>query len=281
MRLIAVLALTASLMAAPQRIISTGPGITEILFALGAGSRVVGVTQYCNYPPEARRIARIGTWMTPNFEAILAQRPDLVIVQKTAIHDDKKFRALSLNTITVDLSSIADIETSTLAIGKAIGSEARATQLVANIRRELETTRKLVADKPQLRVMFVAGRTPGTLEGVIVAGARSYLTEVMEMAGGRSAFADLPMAYGKVGHEQILARDPEIIIDMGEHAEAEGITEAQRKFELGLWSKYSTLSAVKNNRIHIVASDLYVHPGPRVIELAREFVRLLHPEIHR
>ena len=80
-----------ALFAAPQRIVSTGPSITEILFALGAGPRVVGVTQYCNYPPEARKIRRIGTWMTPNMEAILETRPDLVIVQKTGIHDDSRF----------------------------------------------------------------------------------------------------------------------------------------------------------------------------------------------
>src|SRR5436190_10960373 len=105
-RYLYTLALAAALYGAPQRIVSTGPSITEILFALGLGSRVVGVTQYCNFPPEAQKIKRIGSWMTPNMEAILETRPDLVIVQKTGIHDDSRMKAMSLKTLLVHLNSI-------------------------------------------------------------------------------------------------------------------------------------------------------------------------------
>ena len=281
MRLILLLCLALSAIAAPQRIVSTGPSITEILFALGLGPRVVGVTDYCAYPPEAKKIRRIGTWMTPNMEAILETRPDLVIVQKTGIHDDARFKAMSLQTLLVHLDSLDGITKSIEAIGSATGTQAKAAQLTSSINRELDAVRKRVAGRPSTRVMFIVGRTPGSLEGLIAAGSRSYLTEVMAVAGGRNIFEDSSVAYAKVLHEEILARNPEVIIDMGEHPDATGLTEAQKASEVALWSRYPSLPAVKNHRVHIVSSDLYVHPGPRVIDLARELARLFHPELYR
>jgi iron complex transport system substrate-binding protein len=280
MRLILLFCLALNVIAAPRRIVSTGPGITEILFALGLGPRVVGVTDYCNYPPEAKKIRRIGTWMTPNMEAILEARPDLVIVQKTGIHDDSRFKAMSLQTLLVHLDSLDGITKSITAIGAATGAQARAAQLTATIDRELDAVRKRVAGRPLARVMFVVGRTPGALEGLIAAGSGSYLSEVMTVAGGRNIFDDSAVPYAKVLHEEILSRNPEVIIDMGEHPDAAGLTDAQKAAEIALWSKYPSLPAVKEHRVHIVASDLYIHPGPRVIDLARELARLFHPELY-
>ena len=142
MRHLCAFIVAATLSAAPQRIVSTGPSITEILFALGLGPRVVGVTQYCNFPPEAQKIKRIGSWMTPNMEAILKTRPDLVIVQKTGIHDDSRMKAMSLKTMLVHLNSIDDILKSIGEIGAATGADAQAAQLTKSITRELEAIRK-------------------------------------------------------------------------------------------------------------------------------------------
>ena len=281
MRYLCALVLSVALYAAPQRIVSTGPSITEILFALGAGPRVVGVTQYCNYPPEARKIRRIGTWMTPNMEAILETRPVLVIVQKTGIHDDSRFKAMSLKTLLVQLDSIQDISKSIRAIGVATGTDARAAQLVSSIEHQLEIIRKQVAGKTPTRAMFIVGRTPGALEGLIAVGKRSYLTDVMDVAGGRNIFEDSIVAYPKVVHEAILSRNPEVIIDMGEHPEGGAIDQKQIQSEIALWRKYPSLPAVRNNRVHIVSSDLFVHPGPRVVELARVLARMFHPELYR
>ena len=278
MRLIVMMfAICASLLAQPQRIVSTGPSITEILFALGLGPKVVGVTQYCNYPPEAQKIRRIGTWMTPNLETILESRPDLVIVQSTKIHDDARYKALSLKTLLVELDSLNHIAGSIKQIGQATGTQARAALLVAQIEGELSAIRKRVAGKKPPRVMFVVGRTPGALEGIIAAGNRSYLTEVMQVAGGRNIFDDSIVPYAKVSLEEVLARNPEVIIDMGEHPDATPINEGQKQKEIALYRKYPTLPAAKNNRIHIVSSDLFVHPGPRVVDLARTLEKLFHP----
>lgn len=283
MRLILVLLLLSLHLfsAAPQRIVSTGPSITEILFALGLGNKIVGVTQYCTYPPEAQKIRKIGTWMTPNMEAILETRTDLVIVQKTGIHDDSRFKALSLHSMMVRLDSVADILRAMEEIGAATGTQARAAQLVSGVRRDLEAVKERVKGRKPARALFIVGRTPGTLEGLIAVGKGSYISGVIEYAGGQNILEDSAVAYPKVLHEAILSRDPEVIIDMGEHPDAAPISDAQRRSEIALWRKYPSLSAVRNNRVHIVSSDLFVHPGPRVVDLARVLAKMFHPELFR
>jgi iron complex transport system substrate-binding protein len=127
--------------------------------------------------------------------------------------------------------------------------------------------------------MFVVGRTPGTLEGIIAVGGKSYLSEVLALAGGRNILEDSPVAYPKVLHEEILARNPQVIVDMGEHADAASLSAAQIASEVALWGRYAGISAVRDRRVHIVASEIYVVPGPRVVECAKSLARLLHPEV--
>lgn len=267
--------------AQPMRIVSTAPSITETLFALGAGKRVVGVTQYCTYPAEARKLPRIGSWVAPNMEAIVSLRPDLVIVQKTAIHSSDKFRALRLKTIEVEFLTVDDIFRSIQAIGDAVGASDSAVKLSAKIRAQIEEVRKRVSGRPAPSVMFVVGRTPGTLEGLIAAGGNSYQSEVIAFAGGRNILSDSSQPYAKVLHEEILARNPDVIFDMGEHADAKSLSEEDKRGEIALWNRFPKIRAVQTKRIYIVSSDLYVHPGPRVGELAAEFARFLHPEAFR
>jgi iron complex transport system substrate-binding protein len=280
--LIALILLCSSAIASPpQRIISTAPGITEILFALGLGDRVVGATEYCVHPEAAKKIPRTGTWMAPNMEAILAARPDLVIVQRTAIHDSRGFESLRLKTLEVQLLSVQDIFNTIEKIGNAAGIAAKASHLSGQLQRELQQIRLKVAPLRKVPVMFIVGRNPGALTGIIAVGKKSYQSEMLDLAGGRNIFADSPAPYPKVLDEEIVARNPEVIIDMGEHADAGGLTPEQIRSEIGLWRRFPNLKAVRNNRIYPISSAIFVVPGPRVVELAREFVRMLHPEQFR
>src|SRR4051794_40773247 len=149
-RRLAVLLLIAPLLAvaAPQRIISTAPAITEILFALGLGDRVVGVTTYCLYPPEAQKVKKIGTWEHPNIEEILALRPDLVIVQKTAVHSRTVFGNIRLNVLEVQNNNFGDIRDAITKIGAAAGVPERARALVAKIDDKLAAVKQRVAGRP-------------------------------------------------------------------------------------------------------------------------------------
>ncbi len=267
------------LCAQPRRIVSTAPSITETLFALGLGGRVVGVTNYCHYPTAAAKIAKIGTYMQPNLEAILALRPDLIITQKTAIHSKSRFEPYHLNVLEVTQGSIAEIQSAIVAIGNATGSADRARTLNESITKELTAVREKASTNPPVSVVFIVGRTPGALEGMIAVGSHNYLAEVMEVAGGRNVFNDAKPTYAKISAEEILARSPQVILDMGDMSDPTGVTEEQKRAVVKLWDRYPSVAAVRDKRVHAIASDIFVVPGPRVIDLARAFAHLLHPEI--
>jgi iron complex transport system substrate-binding protein len=127
-------------------------------------------------------------------------------------------------------------------------------------------------------MLFLVGRSPNALEGLIAAGRASYLNELITVAGGVNIFRDAPTAYPKVSLEEILARDPEVIVDMGEMARTAGVTEADKQRVLRLWDRYPSLTAVRTRHVFAVAADIFVVPGPRMVEAAREFARMLHPE---
>ncbi len=273
------LLLTAMLTAQPKRIVSTAPSITETLFALGLGDRVVGVTNYCHYPAATAKIAKIGTYMQPNLEVILALRPDLVITQKTAIHSKSRFEPYHLNVLEITQNSIAEIQSGILAIGDATGAADRARALNQTITKELAAIRAKASTKPAVSVVFVVGRTPGALDGMVAVGSHNYLTEVMELAGGRNIFNDAKPAYAKISAEEILARSPQVILDMGDMSDPTSVTEEHKREVVKLWDRYSNVAAVRDKRVHAIASDIFVVPGPRVIDLARAFAHLLHPEI--
>jgi ABC-type Fe3+-hydroxamate transport system substrate-binding protein len=127
-------------------------------------------------------------------------------------------------------------------------------------------------------MMFVAGRAPGRLEDLIVVGRGSHLHELIEIAGAANAFGDVAAAYAKVSFEQVLARDPDLIVDMGEMAQTVGVTEADQRAVVALWERQPALAAVKQRRVFAVASDIFMVPGPRVVEAAQALSRMAHPE---
>jgi iron complex transport system substrate-binding protein len=268
--------------APPQRIVSTAPSITETLFAVGAGSRVVGVTNFCHYPPEAMKIRKIGTYLQPHSETILSLRPDLVITEASPLHTRDQFEAMGLKVLRVKFETIDEVFESIRTIGKATEMTGRAEQVIASIRRDLEAVRARVAKRPPVPLMFIVGRTPNALEGVIVTGSARYMNEVMKIAGGRNVFEDAAARYFRVSQEEIIARDPAVILDMGDMGDTKAVTEEHRRSVEVLWRRQMPiLQAVKNGRVHAIASDIYVVTGPRVAECARAFARMLHPEVFR
>jgi iron complex transport system substrate-binding protein len=270
--------LAALLSAAPlERIVSTAPSITELLYALGLGNRVVGVTRFCRYPPEAQLKPKIGDYTSPNLEAIAALRPDLVIIQTNPIHLADQLARLKLHVLEVDQENIAAIYKSIHDVGAATGTEHAATQLSDQILDGLSKIRNRVSSLPRVRMMFVIGRSPNRLDGLVVAGRASYLNEVIEIAGGENVFRDAVAGYPEVSLEEVMARNPEVIVDMGDMSDTVGVTEEHKRAVIALWNRIPTLAAVKQHRVFAVASDAFVVPGPRVIEGAKAFAELLHP----
>lgn len=275
-RLVIFLALAGWLAAAPpDRIVSTAPSITEMLYAVGAGDRVAGVTTYCVYPPEARSKPKIGTYIEPSLEKIASLRPDLVIIQKNPIQLGARIQALGLKVIEVSHDTVEEVYLSIERIGDAVGNGPQARQVVARLRSELDAVRKAASGRRRTRIMLIVGRAPAGIEDLIAVGRASYLNGLIEIAGGDNIFKEAAASYPKVGLEEILARNPEVVVDMGDMSDAGRITESQRNQVLKLWSAYPAIAAVHSGRVYAVAPDVFTVPGPRMAEAARAFAEML------
>jgi len=262
-----------SLAGAPRRIVSTAPSITEILFALGLGSRVVAVTSYCHYPPGGERLPRIGSYTAPNLEKIVELQPDLVIIQENPIGLRSKLERLGLRVLELPHMSVDDILESIRLVAQQAGVPERGQILASRLQQSLSKLEQTTRPLPRRRVLFVVGRTPGQLQQLIVAGGSSYLNALIRVAGGRNVFEDTPVAYPRVSLEAVLARDPEVIIDASTIGSPQGHN-ARRLIED--WQQLRSLAATRAGRIHAVFSDLFVVPGPRMVLAARALAQLLH-----
>jgi len=263
---------------APQRIVSTSPSITETLYALGLGDRVVAVSTYCHYPAEATKKPKVGSYLNPNVEAILKLSADLVILQKIPNQVEDNLRRLGAPILVVDHGDLDSTLTSIRTIGNATGTSARANSLAISIRKQLDGIRARTSALPRRTLLFIVGRTPGRLEGIVAVGKGSYLNNLMDIAGGRNVLADSVAPYPKISLETIIGRDPDVIVDMGDMANTTEVTEEHRKSVVALWHSQTSLKSVKYGRVFAVASDIFVVPGPRMVDAALAFARMLHPE---
>jgi len=258
----------------PMRIISMAPSVTETLFALGAGPRVVGVTRYCNYPPEVEGTARIGGFLDPNLEAIVALRPDLVVALEESAQSQPALEKLALPTLFVRHKDVDGILASFPTIGRACGAEAEAERIVADIERRLARIREKTDGLERTRVLFVIHRTvgEGRLQDVCVAGSDGFFDRIVEVAGGRNA---CPAGYGRfpiVSGEGILRINPQVILDM-----TSGLTDEPSI--LADWQQVAEVEAVRNRQVHALDHDYAFVPGPRFILLVEELARRIHPEV--
>jgi iron complex transport system substrate-binding protein len=256
---------------APHRIVSVAPSITETLFALGAGDQIVGDTTYCNYPEAAKAKPKIGGYSTPDLEAILATRPDLVFMMKSRPDVAQKLRGTGIDVVELQPENLAGIYEEIRTIAAKIGVPEKGRALVQSIDKEVHAG---AARPPGKRptVLFVVGRTPGTVSDLIAVGRGGYLNELIEFAGGANVFADAAVPYPNVSMEDIIHRDPDVIIDMGHN---EMVTEKQKEAVKQLWQKYNFLKAVKRDSVFPVSADYFVTPGPRVGQAVRDIRKLI------
>lgn len=262
--------------APPQRIISTAPSITEVLFALGLGNRVAGVTQYCRYPVEAQQKPKIGSFLQPDFERILALKPDLVLVIKNPIQVAERLRKLGVHAEEVNQDSIEDIFRSIESIGKLTGTDAAARKLSADLRSQLDEIRAKARGQARVKALFLVGRSPGSLQGMVGVGPKTFIDELMTLAGGDNLLSNSPIQYPKVSLEQVLSGNPQVILDMGDFAHIEGKPLEARQEFFTLWARYPNLAAVKSRRVVQIDSDVFIHPGPRMGIAARAIYDHLH-----
>lgn len=261
----------------PQRIVSTAPSITETLFALGAGNRVVGVSRFSNYPPEVQKLPRVGGYVSPDIEAIARLTPDLVILQRSSNEAPDRLRALQIPFIEVPHRTLEDIFTEIQLIGKAAGVPDRSAALIAQIKGSLGAIQSKAKTMTSPRVLVIVDRQQGTLNNLIAVGPNNYVNQILEIAGGTNVLAQsgLPQ-YPRISLETVLRENPDVIIDLSGTQETEAARKASRAETLGLWDQYRDLAAVKNGYVYAGTADSLVVPGPRTPLAAQRLFNFVH-----
>jgi iron complex transport system substrate-binding protein len=261
--------------APPQRIVSLSPDVTEMLYGIGAFSRVVAVSNYDTYPPQVANLPHIGQLHNPDFEKLTALRPDLVILNEVqAQFFEDTLNQLGFRVLKISNRSIAEVYTAMTTLGRATGNESDAARLIAATRESLDRTARKTAGLPKPRVVLTVDRTPGTLRDLYTATEGSYLAELVEIAGGRIALPAAAKGYAKLSKEDLLAANPDVILDFVQGAKGRFAGDP-----LEAWQEMPELKAMHDHRIYSVDQDFVPHASQRIVQTAELFAKLIHPEI--
>ena len=261
--------------AIPQRIITIAPNTAEIVCELGAADRLVAVGRYCKHPPRIVGLPKIGGLRDPDLESILALRPDLLMVRGRTPVLEKLCRDNGIRVYHDPTETLADIERAVLEIGELLGLGNRAADVVARMRSELSSIRRSVEGLPCPRVLFTS-RNPDQLAAIYTVAKGSYLDELISLAGGENIFGDQDIPYPLVGLEEILVRRPEVII---ESLFGQGSGPGVRGKVVAQWRAVGWIPAVESGRVHVLTADYATVPSPRVVRMAADLVKIIHPEI--
>jgi iron complex transport system substrate-binding protein len=267
------LALAAAAFEPPRRIVSLSPNLTEILYGIGAFPQVAGVTDYCTYPPEVKKLPSVGGWDGASMENLLGLRPDLVVVDDAeAPFVEAKVKALGFRLLVIPNHTVADVYTGMAELGRATGHEAGAQKLIAETREGLARISRRAAAQPRPSVLLIVDRTPGTLRELYAATDGGFLAELVAIAGGRIAAPPHAGGYGKLSHEDLLAINPDVILDCTR------AMDQRPNGAITVWQQMPELKAVRARRVHGLDEDYVPHASQRMVETAALFARLIHPE---
>jgi iron complex transport system substrate-binding protein len=261
----------------PHRIISLIPAVTEMLFALGAGPRVVAVSSFDEYPPEVRTLERVGALLDPDVERILSLKPDLVIVYATQTDLMQQLARAQVPTFRYQHAGLADVGGTIRQLGARIGREQDAGIVARRIDDGLATVRQRVAAYARPRTLLVFGREAFALRGIYASGGVGFLHDMLAAAGGVNVFADVERQSVQATSEAILARRPEVILEL----RGGSVAAEHRDREIAVWQALPAVPAVRTGRVYLIVDPRTVVPGPRVAEGADLIARALHPEVFR
>lgn len=252
-------------LAFPQRVVSLAPGLTEIVFALGKGGALVGVTKFCDYPPAAANIKKIGGFLDVNIEAMISLDPDTILMYPE--HYDKmgplKKQA---RMVVVRHGRLADLLQSIIDIGRALNAEVEAEKLVSSIRNKLQSVSDQVKGMRKIRTILIAGRNIAELKNMYIIGKNDFINDLLEISGGTNAY-DGGINYPSISIESVIFLNPEFIFEISAHYQ--GIS-ADKIFDL--WKPYDMIQAVAKKQIKLIKNSFWLRPGPRVGLIADELV---------
>jgi iron complex transport system substrate-binding protein len=253
----------------PKRIVSLAPNITEILFRLGLDEEIVGVSIHCNFPEKAKTKVRVGSYIRLDFEKIISLNPDLIIA--TGAGNTRgmvdRLGELGFSTYVIYPKNFSDILENIVYIGQVVNREKEARLIIEGMKKRSQRVIELIKGLPRPSVFIQIGDAP-----IVTAGKGSFADDLIRLAGGENIAEKEKEVYPRFGMEEILKRSPEVIVisSMNPKGDYQKILQE--------WSRWKTIPAVRDGRVHIMDSDLIDRPSPRIIEGLEELARILHPE---
>jgi iron complex transport system substrate-binding protein len=262
----------------PRRIISLAPSVTETLFALGAGDRVIADTTYCDYPPAAGKLPKIGGYVDPNSEKIVALTPDLVLGARGNARDALDHLSdLGLTVVTVAPDSLEEVERAIRTIGRVVGTAPAAERLAgrcANRRAAIHhcTAALTAGARPRTLLLF-------SLDSLFSAGPGSHLDEIIRVAGGRNVAAGAKSPWPELSMETVVTADPECLVVLTGRGMAHPLTAASALTRLRADRRWRAITAVQRGRVTVLDDDTLTLPGPRLVDGLEAMATALHPEL--
>lgn len=254
----------------PKKIVSLAPGITEILYGLGLDGEIAGVTIYCNYPEAARLKPKIGGFTNISVEKILSLNPDLII--GTADGNSKetvmRLESLGMPVYVTNPKTLDEILGMVLAIGRITGKEREAKKLTLDLKNRVKNLSSLVNGRRKRSVFFQVGGEP-----IITVGRDTVHNQLITLAGGVNIAGGEKTLYPRYSVEEVIARQPEVIILTSMKYETDVSTIWNK------WRKWPHIPAVRDNRLHIIDTDLIDRSSPRIVDALAEMVKIIHPEV--
>jgi len=261
--------------ASASRIVSLVPALTEMLFAIGAGPQVIAVSSFDEFPPQVKSLPRVGALLDPDMERILALRPDLVLSYGSQTDVQAQLARANIRVFSYRHAGLNGIFTTLKDLGAAVGRPADAERLARDIRGGLDAIQARVRGRPKPKTLLVFERDPASLRSVYVSGGVGFLHDMLGIAGGVNVFADVARESVQPSIETMLARSPEVILEVRATGLLAAADVAQAK---RVWGALASVPAVKQGRIEVLTGEHLVVPGPRVVQGTEAFARALHPD---
>jgi iron complex transport system substrate-binding protein len=261
-----------------QRVVPLSPSLSETLYALGLGDRVVGVTAFARYPEEVKQKPKIGGYSDINIEAVYALKPDLVLALEQQEDTVRQLRALKIEPVQFKNETIGDITILIRRIGTLFDRSEKAEELCAGIEAEKKLLAENAKSKPRRRVLVSVGRNMGNgkIGNVYAAGPGTLFGEIITLAGGENVYQGTA-PYASLSQEAILRLNPEVIIDL--IPDMDTMKEYTQAAALEQWEKFGKVDAVLNKNVTINMSSYICIPGPRITLMMRDIARAIHPDL--
>jgi len=257
-----------------KRIVSIVPAVTEMLFEIGAGEQVVGISSFASYPNDIKSLPRVGALLDPNIERILSLKPDLVVMHNSQTDAIEQMRRGGIEVFLYRHGGISDATEMLRHLGRRTGRTIKAMMVAKQVETKLQSIRTRVSKYPKPKVLLVLGREPDTIRNVYASGGIGFLNDMVTAAGGINVFAHIQSEAVRPTAEGVLAASPDVIIEI----RAEGLlSPTTTSNQPNVWDALSAIPAVQKDRVYFLTGSDLVVPGPRVAKATERLARTLHP----